>query len=74
MAGKRAINLSIDSEVIDEARGLGLNLSEEAENALRRRVSEERANQWRAANREAIEEANQELGRNGLWSDGLRTF
>ena len=29
---------------------------------------------WRDDNREAIEEANAELGENGLWSDGLRPF
>lgn len=32
------------------------------------------AARWRKANREAIAQANDELARNGLWSDGLRLF
>ena len=74
MSTRRAVNLSFDSDLLDEAKGYGLNLSKTLEPKLMEALREERARRWKEANRSAIQEANQELERNGLWSDGLRLF
>ncbi|MBN9019552.1 MAG: type II toxin-antitoxin system CcdA family antitoxin [Rhizobiales bacterium] len=72
--GKRAVNVSVRADLVDEAKALGTNMSAVLERALEAEHRQRRAERWREANREAIDEANAELERNGLWSDGLRLF
>jgi antitoxin CcdA len=74
MGAKRAVNLSVDADVLDEARRHGTNLSAVLEQALVAANEKARRDTWRAANRDAIEAANEELAERGLWSDGLRVF
>jgi post-segregation antitoxin (ccd killing protein) len=50
-AKKKAVNLSIDSELLMAAREQGLNLSKIVERVL----AEERARRWLADNKKAIE-------------------
>lgn len=64
---KRAVNLSIDSELVAEAKILGSNLSAVLEDALKRDLSEKRWQKWRVDNREAIATSNAELEKNGMW-------
>jgi antitoxin CcdA len=71
---KRAVNVSIRTDLIEEAKAFNTNISAVVERALEEEHRERRREKWRAENREAIEEANAELAENGLWSDGLRTF
>ena len=71
---KRAVNVSIRADIVDEARVLGTNISAVVEQALVAENIDKRRDQWRTTNRKAIEEANQELAESGLWSDGMRTF
>ena len=71
---KRPVNVTIRTDLIDEARILGTNISAVVERALIDEHTRKRREQWRGKNREAIEEANDELAANGLWSDGLRLF
>jgi antitoxin CcdA len=73
-ATKRAVNVSIRADLIEEAKAFNTNISAVVERALEEEHRERRREKWRAENREAIEEANAELAENGLWSDGLRTF
>jgi antitoxin CcdA len=73
-ATKRAVNVSIRADLIEEAKAFKTNISAVVERALEDEHRERRREKWRAENREAIEEANAELAENGLWSDGLRTF
>ena len=72
MGVKRAVNLSLDSDLLDEAKSYGLNLSRTVEAKLSEALREERQRRWREENAEAIDEANEELKRNGMWSDDLR--
>jgi antitoxin CcdA len=67
---KKAVNLSIDSELLKAAREQGLNLSKVLERAL----TEERARRWLAENKEAIEAYNEDIRKHGVWSDGLRPW
>lgn len=60
---KKAVNLTIDANLLAEARDAGTNLSAVLEQALR----SERARRWREENREAIEANNAQLEREGMW-------
>lgn len=73
-APKKAVNLSINSDLLRQARALGLNLSQALEQTLDRQVRERRAQAWAEENREAIEARRAWVEQNGLWSDGLRQF
>lgn len=71
---KRAANLSVDGELLEKARALGINLSQVLDSELRRLVREAEATAWLEENREAIEAYNKRVAEEGLWSDGIRTF
>jgi antitoxin CcdA len=71
---KKPTNLSIRSDLLEQARALDINLSSEFEKHLAEVIRQRRAEQWLRDNREAIEAYNRHIERDGLWSDGLRTF
>ena len=73
-APKRATNVSINVDLLAQARDLGVNLSQTLEEGLKVRLAEERRKRWLADNRDAIEEYNKHFEKYGLWSDGLRMF
>ena len=74
MGAKKAVNLTIDSELLAQARELGVNLSGELETRLEQILKAERWARWQEENREAIENNNKRIREEGLWSDGLRLF
>jgi antitoxin CcdA len=59
--------VSIDADLLDEAREAGANLSAVLETALMADLRERRWQKWRQENKQAIEESNAELDRNGMW-------
>ena len=71
---KVATNVSIQAEVVREAKALGLNLSELFEAAVVGAVRRKRQDAWLGANREAIESYNALATRDGVFSDGWRKF
>ncbi|HEY3401451.1 MAG TPA: type II toxin-antitoxin system CcdA family antitoxin [Geothrix sp.] len=73
-APKRPVNLSLNSDLLRQARELGLNLSGVAEEALAYAVSARLAERWVEENRDAVEAYNQRIEARGAFSDGLRTF
>ena len=73
-APKKAVNLSINADLLGKARGLGVNLSAEMEARLTEIVRTAERERWVAENREAIEDHNSRVEQHGLWSDGLRRF
>lgn len=73
-APKRATNVSVNADLLAQARQCGVNLSQALEEALKVRLAEERRRKWLEDNREAIEEYNKHFEKYGLWSDGLRMF
>ena len=68
-AKKRAVNLSVDVELLEEARRLRINISETLERRLRTIVKAEQERRWLEENREAIEAYNREVAEYGLLSD-----
>ncbi len=68
-ARKRAVNLFVDVELLDEARRLNINISETLEQRLRSLVRAERERRWLDDNQEAIAQYNRRVAEHGLLSD-----
>ncbi|GFK35401.1 type II toxin-antitoxin system CcdA family antitoxin [Vibrio cholerae] len=73
-APKKATNLSLNSELLAEAKRLNINLSATMEKALEKEVSSRLKAEWREQNAEAIEACNELTEKNGLFSDSYRVF
>lgn len=71
---KKAANLSVRGDLLEEARALGINLSQTLEKALVVEVKKAKEAAWLEQNRAAIEAYNRHVTEHGLWSDGFRTF
>jgi antitoxin CcdA len=69
---KRAVNLFVDVELLEQARRLRINLSETLENRLRAIVRAEQEKRWREDNRDAIASINAFIEQHGLLSAKLR--
>jgi antitoxin CcdA len=66
---KRAVNLFVDVELLDEARRMNINLSESLEQRLRGLIRVEQERRWLEENREAIAQYNRRVAEHGLLSD-----
>jgi len=71
---KKAANLSIDAEVLEAAKALGINLSQFTEQKLVEEVRRRRWENWREENRAAIEAYNRHIERDGTFGDEYRRF
>jgi len=60
------VSLTINEDLIDEARALSINLSKAAEAGIASAVKEARGQAWREENRAAIEEYNAWIERDGV--------
>ncbi|MEA3021607.1 MAG: antitoxin CcdA [Alphaproteobacteria bacterium] len=69
---KRAVNLFVDAELLDEARRLRINVSETLERRLRTIVRGEREKRWTEENRDAIASINAFIDHHGLLASRLR--
>jgi antitoxin CcdA len=66
---KRAVNLFVDVELLDEARRMNINISETLEQRLRGLVRAEQERRWLQENQEAIAYYNRRVAEHGLLSD-----
>ncbi len=73
-ARKKAANLSVDGELLDSAKRLKLNLSQVFEAGLNAAIREKQREQWLNKNRAAREAYNEHVERDGVFSDGMRSF
>ena len=73
-ASKRATNVTIDADLLKQARALNVNLSATLEEALADLVRHRRREHWLAENRAAITAYNQHVAEHGCFSDRLRRF
>jgi antitoxin CcdA len=71
---KKAANLSVRADLLEEARAYKINLSQTLETALVDVVKKEKERRWQEENRAAIAAYNRHIERDGLWSDGMRLF
>ena len=73
-APKKAVNLSVNSDLLSQAREAGVKLSSVLERALEVETRRIRQARWREDNRAAIDAYNEHVERDGVFSDGLRSF
>jgi antitoxin CcdA len=73
-ATRKSTNLSLDAQLVADAKAMGLNLSETAERAIAEAVREERVRRWQEENREAIEATNRYVEEHGLPLAEYRQF
>lgn len=63
---KRAANVSLSVPLLDEARALGVNVSQACERGLAERVGQVRAERWLAANQAALDSSDGFVAEKGL--------
>jgi antitoxin CcdA len=73
-APKKPTNLSINSDLLKQARDLDINLSATLEQALTAQLKAKQAQLWLEQNKNAIAAYNKSVNEIGVFSDGLRGF
>lgn len=71
---RRATNVSLDQQVVADAKALGVNVSRACEEGLRAEVRKARETQWLEENRDAIEASNAWVAEHGLPLARYRRF
>ena len=73
-APKKSTNLSINSDLLRQAKERNINLSKTLEQRLLELLVEEKRQQWKEENRKAIDEYNRRIAEQGIFGDDLRSF
>ena len=73
-APKRPANVSVNADLLQQAREPNINLSQALEERLIERILTERQRRWLDDNKVAIEDYNRRVALEGVFSDGLRQF
>ncbi|UWR24410.1 type II toxin-antitoxin system CcdA family antitoxin [Sulfitobacter sp. S190] len=71
---RKPTNLSLDTDLLLEARALKINLSRAAEAGVRQAVAAARTEAWKAENAEALRSSNAFVDTHGLPLDRFRQF
>lgn len=71
---KKSANLSINAELLQQAKQLNINLSQTLELHLAEIVRQAQRDQWLAENKDALHDYNRRIEARGAFSDGLRRF
>ena len=71
---KKAVNLRINKNLIDEAKTLKINLSQTLETSLIEVLRQKQQEAWLKDNQDAVASYNQRIEEKGVFSDGLRQF
>lgn len=71
---KKAANLTVRADLLEEARARKINLSQTLEVALTAELKRQRETEWREQNKEAIAAYNRHVEKHGLFSDRYRSF
>ena len=73
-APKKPTNVSINSDLLEKARGLNINLSATLELALAEQLRNAQRAKWLSENKDTIAAYNQFVETNGTFSDSVRKF
>jgi antitoxin CcdA len=73
-APKKPTNLTINSDLLNKAKELKINISSVLEHALAERVTQSERDTWLRENADSISSYNEQVNKFGLFSDGIRTF
>ena len=71
---RKPTNLSLDANLLKQAKALKVNLSRAAEDGVRAAVSVAKAQQWKVENVAAIRSSNAYVEKHGLPLDSYRQF
>ncbi len=71
---RRSVNLSLDADLVAEAKALNTNISRAAEEGLVEAIRKRKAEMWLEENAEAIEENNRYFEEHGLPFAEFRGF
>ena len=71
---RKPTNLSIDSELLEEAKTMDVNLSRAAESGLKIAVAAAKAKLWAANNASSLKSSNEFVEKHGLPLDKYRQF
>ena len=71
---KKATNITLSSDVLSEAKALGINISQTCDQFLRELVRKERERRWQQDNAAFIDAYNQVVEDEGLPLDEWRSF
>ena len=71
-APRRPTNISLPSDMVDEAKRLGINVSQACETGLQEQVRKALGEEWKRENRQAIESWNKWIVENGMPYDEYR--
>ena len=74
MSGKRAVNLSLSTDVLEAAKNLEINISQICDNYLREFVRREQERKWREDHADFIVAYNATIEKEGLPLDEWRSF
>ena len=73
-APKKAANLSINSDLLNKAKKMKINLSATFEIALTETLKQKQKENWLLSNREAIEAYNNHVEEHGVFSKKIGSF
>jgi antitoxin CcdA len=73
-SSKRAANLTLSTEVLADAKALGINISKACDLHLRELVRKEKEARWKAEHADFIQAYNQTVAEESLPLDAWRTF
>jgi antitoxin CcdA len=73
-ARKRPVNLSVNSDLLRQAKSLGINLSQVFDEAIRLKLKKALEEQWLADNEQAIEVFNRHIEKDGIFAADKRRF
>jgi antitoxin CcdA len=71
---RKAVNVTVDQQLLSTARKHKLNLSKLLEDALLDELKRREQHDWLDRNQDAIDAYNERIRKHGVFSDGLRRF
>lgn len=73
-APKKPTNLTVNSDLLEKAKEMKINISAILETALIEKLKETKQSEWLEENKSAIDNYNEHIQKIGLFSDEIRTF
>lgn len=73
-AKKKATNISINSDLLEKVKQYKINISANVEKTLEILIYEYEKANWEDQNRDAIDDYNKRVEKEGLFSDNFRNF
>ncbi|HPX25312.1 MAG TPA: type II toxin-antitoxin system CcdA family antitoxin [Treponemataceae bacterium] len=73
-APKKPANLTVNSDLLNQAKALKMNISAVLESALIESIKKAKQEEWTRENESAMKEYNERIKEYGLFSDEMRTF